>query len=1090
MSLKNNTNTEKFLALVLGLVLLSSMIPVNSSFAANANFSFPTTPSDGNLSDTASTGSNNPYIELSGTNIFVAWQDDTSILFIDSSDSGDTFSSSKSIGTSGLTEPKLAVEGSNVFALWVDENGDVEFNRSTNSGLSFVGAEVKVSSLTSTDPQIAVGSGSGSPDDVYAVWRNDDAADDIFFVASDNNGATFGSILDIGDTDIGIADPQIDTVGDNVYVVWQTKLDIMFARSVNNGDSFSASSDIGDSSGFTSTESFPQVAATGSFVYAAWQQGSDIKFARSVNSGSSFSAPVDIGDSGGSSRDSTPRIAISGSDVYVVWRDGATSAGDIKFVKSADNGANFGTEINLSNNSEESASPAISVSGTNVFVTWDDSTPSSGSNKDILFKLSDDNGDSFGGVTNVIENSGSSLVPSITSSGDTAFITWQDATSGINEVFFKSGTISPISVTLDESQYRLGDTATITIVDSSSNGAGSISTTVTSDTDVDGIITSLSEGPTGTFTGTISFTESGTSSGTTLKISTGDTITASFSGTDGTASIFSRTINFDGITTFSGVGSIAHVKVTDQNSNTDTGVAETVTVNVKSTTSPDGVLLVLTETGIDTGIFGGSSGTTQSDLIFTEGSGLAPVPTNDKTQDSTSSITISQIDSDSSINIDSNDFDTITVDIVSTSDATGISLILNETGINTAVFNNDLLVSTTASNQATGTILVSADDIITVTPSGGLFVSNLLVTPSSPQNGALEVVVPDAGIVATYLDASFTATVTADGASGGGGGGLVSPGLVVNALAGLGIGGGGGGGSPLTSLNNLLTSRVIDVPEEVKQMVVNHDSYFPILPMDPESFEGFDFPLVINNQGFVLGGFTNTLQTSSLKIDTPITLKFTVYTADKIQHFSLYTNLREINDSIQKSDTQILYNDGKDLQVIDPNGFFSNAKVTVTEEEDSVKKQILVDITFAKEMETSHIITRMWDSHFRSGDTHILDAIKVESGETEFNPTPQLGEEVQVEELKTQTIPKWVKNNASWWVDKQIDDESFITGIQYLINNGIMYVPNSEPVNSSVTEIPDWVRNNADWWADNQISDDDFVMAMEWLVTNGVISIE
>ena len=37
-------------------------------------------------------------------------------------------------------------------------------------------------------------------------------------------------------------------------------------------------------------------------------------------------------------------------------------------------------------------------------------------------------------------------------------------------------------------------------------------------------------------------------------------------------------------------------------------------------------------------------------------------------------------------------------------------------------------------------------------------------------------------------------------------------------------------------------------------------------------------------------------------------------------------------------------------------------------------------------------------------------------------------------------IPSWIKNNAGWWADDQIDDEAFIQGIQYLIENGIMKV--------------------------------------------------
>jgi len=158
------------------------------------------------------------------------------------------------------------------------------------------------------------------------------------------------------------------------------------------------------------------------------------------------------------------------------------------------------------------------------------------------------------------------------------------------------------------------------------------------------------------------------------------------------------------------------------------------------------------------------------------------------------------------------------------------------------------------------------------------------------------------------------------GSPGGGGGGLVSPGLVVNALAGIGaIGGGGGSGgsAPLTSLNQLISSTTVDLPEEVKQMIENHDSSIPILPMDPDSFEDFDFPLVINDQGFVLGGFTSTLQTQTIPTNTPVTMEFVIYEAETIQHFSIYMNLRGVNDSIADSDTQILYNDGKELQIID-----------------------------------------------------------------------------------------------------------------------------------------------------------------------------
>ena len=36
------------------------------------------------------------------------------------------------------------------------------------------------------------------------------------------------------------------------------------------------------------------------------------------------------------------------------------------------------------------------------------------------------------------------------------------------------------------------------------------------------------------------------------------------------------------------------------------------------------------------------------------------------------------------------------------------------------------------------------------------------------------------------------------------------------------------------------------------------------------------------------------------------------------------------------------------------------------------------------------------------------------------------------------TIPDWIKNNAGWWAGGLIDDSSFVSGIQWLISNGII----------------------------------------------------
>ena len=40
----------------------------------------------------------------------------------------------------------------------------------------------------------------------------------------------------------------------------------------------------------------------------------------------------------------------------------------------------------------------------------------------------------------------------------------------------------------------------------------------------------------------------------------------------------------------------------------------------------------------------------------------------------------------------------------------------------------------------------------------------------------------------------------------------------------------------------------------------------------------------------------------------------------------------------------------------------------------------------------------------------------------------------------TTEIPSWIKNNAGWWAEGQIDDDSFVQGLQFLIKEGIMKI--------------------------------------------------
>ena len=87
-------------------------------------------------------------------------------------------------------------------------------------------------------------------------------------------------------------------------------------------------------------------------------------------------------------------------------------------------------------------------------------------------------------------------------------------------------------------------------------------------------------------------------------------------------------------------------------------------------------------------------------------------------------------------------------------------------------------------------------------------------------------------------------------------------------------------------------------------------------------------------------------------------------------------------------------------------------------------------------------------------------------------------------------IPEWIKNNAGWWAEGQIDDNSFVQGIQFMIKENIISIPNLPESSSETAEsVPGWVKNNAGWWAEGQIDDNSFVQGIEYLVKVGIIQV-
>ena len=148
-----------------------------------------------------------------------------------------------------------------------------------------------------------------------------------------------------------------------------------------------------------------------------------------------------------------------------------------------------------------------------------------------------------------------------------------------------------------------------------------------------------------------------------------------------------------------------------------------------------------------------------------------------------------------------------------------------------------------------------------------------------------------------------------------------------------------------------------------------------------------------------------------------------------------------------------------------------------TDEEGDILYTVLMDGRGAESVEKSNPNERTLTIPY----IHNTRALEIQGTFLELEPsTPE----------SSTVIPSWVRSNAEWWSKDLIGTGDFVSGIQYLITQGVISGPFVSGANGeSDAFVPVWIKNTAGWWSEGLVSDGEFVAALQYLISQGIISV-
>lgn len=84
-------------------------------------------------------------------------------------------------------------------------------------------------------------------------------------------------------------------------------------------------------------------------------------------------------------------------------------------------------------------------------------------------------------------------------------------------------------------------------------------------------------------------------------------------------------------------------------------------------------------------------------------------------------------------------------------------------------------------------------------------------------------------------------------------------------------------------------------------------------------------------------------------------------------------------------------------------------------------------------------------------------------------------------------IPIWIKDVGKMWANNLISGEQYITAIEYLIEENIVVISETQGQQDSTKKIPQWIKTTTSWWSEGIISDQEYAKSLEFLIKEGII---